>query len=604
MSVVLAIRPRVAFSWRAFETWVGTRRSAVTLFAVALAVFVIQSLVLPAYPGRDMGRYIQAFVQLASRDPVVPSVMNTRGPLSDLGVGIPLELGGWMAEAWLALLYAASIVAWSRVAYVFGARAAIGTSAVLLAYPGYGILFHGLASDALFAAAFASWAVLVSTAIVRPSVKTFLLVGFGLGLLVLVRPANQALIVFTLLPFLLRAPWSRRVPWAAAIFVASAVPTQAWKAFADRYYQIALGLEPSAAVLGTAVLLLPLLFPSPWRRRVAVIVAAVAVPTLVAVVAVRGVAVGSPTSYVRAAAQSPSGDVFMFRAFEMDRIMSPDNGPASREMGRVVQRELLSKEPYRSYGVDLHEFFSSGSDRIFGDFTSLGGVDFRAATSEAIHRHPGKFAAGIAKTIWHLLATRHVYADEPASGGATRGTGNTPSAIIVVNGRRLPRPSDGQPIPASRIGLGIGTIAGAAGEVWLSPSEHPLVFTSPVDKHRYSKFQDDTRRLTSRLPTRDAHPLLVHRLNQASHVFPTPVFWLLVGLGAFAFRRPRHALAALAPSIAALLVIVATGMVAFGVAEYAAPVSPAFVVMAAAGFLGAEPRGHIRLPGRRFSEPG
>jgi hypothetical protein len=266
----------------------------------------------------------------------------------------------------------------------------------------------------------------------------------------------------------------------------------------------------------------------------------------------------------------------LFRAFEMDRIMSPDNGPASREMGRVVQRELLSKEPYRSYGVDLHEFFSSGSDRIFGDFTSLGGVDFRAATSEAIHRHPGKFAAG----------------------------GNTPSAIIVVNGRRLPRPSDGQPIPASRIGLGIGTIAGAAGEVWLSPSEHPLVFTSPVDKHRYSKFQDDTRRLTSRLPTRDAHPLLVHRLNQASHVFPTPVFWLLVGLGAFAFRRPRHALAALAPSIAALLVIVATGMVAFGVAEYAAPVSPAFVVMAAAGFLGAEPRGYIRLPGRRFSEPG
>ena len=40
----------------------GTRSSGVAVFVLALAVFGLQSIVLPVYPGRDMGRYIQAFV--------------------------------------------------------------------------------------------------------------------------------------------------------------------------------------------------------------------------------------------------------------------------------------------------------------------------------------------------------------------------------------------------------------------------------------------------------------------------------------------------------------------------------------------------------------
>ena len=184
----------------------GTRSSAAALFVVALAVFAIQSVVLPVQPGRDMGRYVQAYVQLFSEEPVLPSVLSTRGPITSLGVGVPLELGGVAAEIWLGLLYAASILAWGRVALTFGPRAALLTRALLLVFPGYGILFHGLASDALFAAGFAGWALLLTRAILRPSVATFLVAGAGMGVLVLVRPANQALVVLVLLPFLLRAP--------------------------------------------------------------------------------------------------------------------------------------------------------------------------------------------------------------------------------------------------------------------------------------------------------------------------------------------------------------------------------------------------------------
>ena len=99
MSSLNAGRPGLAARWRSFEAWVGTRGSAVGLLVLALAVFAIQSAVLPAYPGRDMARYLQTFIQLGYHVPVYPAVLNTRGPLSALGVGLPLELGGWAAEA-------------------------------------------------------------------------------------------------------------------------------------------------------------------------------------------------------------------------------------------------------------------------------------------------------------------------------------------------------------------------------------------------------------------------------------------------------------------------------------------------------------------------
>jgi hypothetical protein len=79
----------------------------------------------------------------------------------------------------------------------------------------------------------------------------------------------------------------------------------------------------------------------------------------------------------------------------------------------------------------------------------------------------------------------------------------------------------------------------------------------------------------------------VHRWNQVSHRFPPLVAWLLIGAVAFVYRRPRNALVAIAPSLAGLVVIVASALVAPAVPEYAAPVGPAFMLLAATGVVGA-----------------
>ena len=562
------------------------------LFVVALAVFGLQSIALRIYPGRDMGRYVQAFLQLWYQKPVLPTVVNERGPLAALGVGAPLEVGGWAVEVWLGLLYAASLVAWGGIARLFGPRAAIFTTAALLLYPGYGILFHALASDSLFAAAFAGWAVLVSRAILRPSVRAFLLVGLVMGSLVLVRPANQVLIVFALLPLVLRAPWGRRFSWVAAVSIAYITLTEGWVALEHLRYGDAVAPKPSTAALVAASVLLPLLFAAPWRRRLV----SLALLAAVGAVAVKGSSLHDPGQFARSLAPSPGGSIFLFRAFEIDRIVSPDNGPASRTLGTVVQRELLSKEPYRSYGIGMDEFFSSGSDRIFQDLQTLGGsVDLPAVTREAIRRHWSTFAAGIARTNWAMLWTRRVYA--PESGRSSPGASTTD--FIVVDGRRLPRPSEGQPIPSSRFSPRIGTVGGQAHEVWRSATEHPLVFSDPRDERRFEKLARDTTRLSNRMPAPAAQQGLVHRLNQASHAFPPPVVWLAFGLLALILRRPRRAVVALALSAAGLGVIVGTSLVAFPVAQYAAPVSPAFILLAVVGLVGVQPRGRPGLPWRR-----
>ena len=61
----------------------------------------------------------------------------------------------------------------------FGTRAALLVALALLVYPAYGLMFHELSSEPLFAAAFALWALLVVRAWQAPWTGRFALGGEG-----------------------------------------------------------------------------------------------------------------------------------------------------------------------------------------------------------------------------------------------------------------------------------------------------------------------------------------------------------------------------------------------------------------------------------------
>jgi Dolichyl-phosphate-mannose-protein mannosyltransferase len=204
------------------ETWVGTRRGRVVLFVLAVAVSELEGIASPLGPGRDIGNYLHYYLQLGDTRPVFLLTMLYREPVAPLLLGSSLDWGGRpLAEAYMAILYAGSVVAWSAAAAAFGRRASLFMAAALLLYPGYGILFHEFSSDAVFAAVFAGWALLVTRAALRPSATRFAVVGLGVGVLTLVRPGNEALLVFALFPLLIGHSWRQRVGSCAAFLFAA-----------------------------------------------------------------------------------------------------------------------------------------------------------------------------------------------------------------------------------------------------------------------------------------------------------------------------------------------------------------------------------------------
>ena len=509
----------------------------VVVFAVALAVWWIQALVLPLAGGRDLATYLGTYVQLGWSHPVDLGYVLGRTPLSPLFIGGLLALAhGALAEPFVSLLYAASVTAWFVTARRFSAKAGWLTVVVLLLYPGYGILFHELSSDALFGAAFAGFALLLTDAMLAPTVRRFAAVGAGVGVLVLVRPSNQVLLALALLPLLLRVAWRQRLALAAACLVPAVVIVGGWA--------VQNGIRYDDYVV------------------------------------VRG---GNAT-------------LPFFRAFVTDKIVRPENGPQSQELAQAVQTHLLDQEPYKSYGITLDDFFREASPRMEVDLLALSdrlrgwytnGSWLRDVGVEAVRTHQHRYARGVAGSTWGML-TLGLYSTLPANdapAAASSSGGGSSGPTIVVNGRRLPQPTEGEPIPAPHEG-GITTPDGSIYTVWTSPTEHHQVFAHPGAEARNTALHKRMAELAGNLPDRRGSPTLAHRFNQTSRWYPPPALWLALGLLALFLFRTRSAAAVVAPTLAGLLVIVISALGLPAEPHYSVPVAPAFVVLAGAGLFG------------------
>ncbi len=519
-------------AWRGLERFAEGRWGVLSLFVAALGMYAIVSVALPLVAGRDLARYLLVYAQLFDEQVVYPHSLLTRTPIAPLVVGGLLDAGPVVAEIGAALLYAASVLAWCSVASRFGTAAAVATAAALLFYPGYLLLFHALSSDSVFAAGFALFAVLVTRAFEMPSTGRIAALGAGVAALVLIRPVAQVLLLLVLLPLLAVSSWRGRARATAAFALAAAVPLLAWSV----HNQVRLDDFTVARGSGATV---PL-----------------------------------------------------FRAFVADRIVRPENGPATRELARVVARDLLPHEPYRSYGIDLERFFSSGSNRMLEDLTVLSDRvwgwddDYRHLSRvgrEAVLEHPGTYVSGVARDVRRLL----VWPLYPPTSASEDTTGTATGARTSGGaGESLPVPSEGEPIPSAREAPYLSTPGGRIREVWTSATEHHIVFRDPSDRARAAALDRRVDELLGGLPDRDARPWLVQRLETASRWYPRPFVWLVVGLIAVILRRPRRVAVPLVLSGAALALLVATALAVYAVAQYSVPVAPAFIVLATAGLLG------------------
>jgi hypothetical protein len=500
---------------------------------LGVAVYAVRAIGWPLVGGRDLDEYLYGYIQFLDWHPLLPWSMLFRTPVTPLVAGASLDVaGGALAEPLLAVLFALSVVAWAAAARAFSSRAALLVAAALLIYPAYGLMFHELSSEPLFAAAFALWALLVTRAAERPSALRFAVGGLGVALLALIRPGNAVLLAFGLFPLLLPVRVGKRAAWTGAFLAAAILPLAAW------------------AVLN-------------------------------------GVRFGDYTL-----ARGGNAVIPFYRAFISDKIVSPDNGPASRRLGAAVKAHLLTRDPYKAYGVTPAVVFSSGSFRIHEDLYLLSDQVFgwntdysvlRRAGIEAVRAHPGTYTSGVLHTVWHQLS-RSDFRAPPAPSATSSGSASAP-ATVVVKGRRWPAPTEGQPIPAGQ-DVWISRPDNSIRDVWTSATRHHFVFRHPQDRVRFDQIRRERDRLASHFPDRIGNARLSLRLDQLSRWFPRPIIWIALGLIGLALRRPRGVGILLALAGAAMLVIVFNALGLFADPHFALPVAPAFVLFAAGALLG------------------
>jgi len=503
---------------------------AVVLFLAAIAVYAFRAIGWPLVAGRDLDEYLYGYIQFFDWDPLLPWSMLFRTPVTPIVAGVLLDLGGGIvAEPFMAVLFAGSVVAWAVAARTFGTRVALLVAVALLVYPAYGLMFHELSSEPVFAAGFALWALLETRSAAQPSARRFALAGLAVALLALIRPGNAVLIAFVLFPLVVAGDWRRRAAWAAAFLTAAVLPLAAW------------------ALLN-------------------------------------GVRFGDYTL-----ARGGNAVVPFYRAFITDRIVSPDNGPASRRLGDAIEQHLLTRDPYKSYGVTLDEVFQSGSFRIHEDLYVLSDEVFgwgsnysvlRDAGREAVEAHPADYASGVLETVWQQLSES--FFRTPAPRAETR-----PPASSQPG---LPRPTEGEPIPAGQ-NAWISRPDNRIREVWTSGTEHHFEFRDERDRRRFSEIVHERDELLAALPDRGGSAALAHRLNQLSRWFPRPIIWIAVGLIALAWRKPRGTTILTALGLAAVLVIVLNALGLFADPHFALPVAPAFVLFGLGALFGRRTEG-------------
>jgi hypothetical protein len=503
-----ALLVRMRGTWTRVSTWIDARRIAVTCFLAALAVYGIESIAWPLTGGRDSTTYLMYYVDMWHAHPAYPALMLYRTPLAPLVYGPLLQLGGpLLAEAGMAVLFAVSVSAFALAALEFGPAASVLTAVAVLAYPGYGALFHQVSSDPIFAFVFSLWTLATVRVLRRPRVRGFVVCGVLLLALVLARPGSQTLLVFALAPLLLSTSWRRRLLYTATFAVSAAVLLTAWAGYNDARY-------------GSFVV-----------------------------------------------ARAGWADVPFYRVFHMEKIVRPENGPASRELADDVRRDLLGRPPYTQQGVTtVDQFFRLASDRMWSDAVVV--VDhewgwhsdyavLRTVSIEAIDRHLHLYARDVAGAVWDELRYPYQWS-APVSARAA-----------VVRART-------SPIHAS----GPGDLGGRYWWLASTPSGK-----APVAA-RVARLDREVNTLQDDIPGRSGSATLARILNAISRGFPWAAMWLFASFVALVWRRPSGWVALVVTAALALAVIVGTMLGNPQALEYGLPFQPAFVLCCMAALAG------------------
>ena len=412
-----------------------------------------------------------------------------------------------------------------------------------------------LSSDSICAFVFAVWALLLTRAWLEPTIARFALLGLATAAAALTRPGYQVLVVFALVPLVLAHPVAQP------------------------------GSRPSCGV--------------PRRRR--------------------GVARGVDREQRRfgtTTTRSHEAEARSSRSTARSR-------PTGSSRPRTATRRVSSPRPCvascsprsRTARTGSRSNGSSGTaarvssrtssvitDRAWGWETDY--AQMREAGIEAVRAEPWRYVRGVTGTVLdELWSPLHVALPDastpaPVCDGRARDRARARTSSF-------PPPSEGEQIPSARQGFFSTTPDGSITEVWTSPTEHSLVFSTPRGA---APLRASSTRRASRLER--ARPAVSRQRLADAPV--QPLVEALPAAAPVAGRRARRVAVAAArarpargvrSAAAALVVVSFQALAIYSIIEFAVPVAPAFVVFGAAGLLGERRRDALASSRRCRTSP-
>jgi hypothetical protein len=489
-----------------------TCKDMAVLFAASAVVYVLQAFAWPLHPGRDLASYLIYYVDMSKATPTYCLLMAFRTPIVPLFIGLTNFLGGpLLLEVAQGLLFCCSILFMYSIGSHWSGRIGLMAAVALVLYPPYGALYHEVSADCVFAFAFLGWSAYLFRSFSSPSISAFLWHGAAVFALVLIRPSSQILLAFAFAPLFLQTLSLRQRVLRSAVFLGAAVPLLLlWATYNDvRYHDFTISRGTNATI--------------PF-----------------------------------------------YRLWCVNRVVRPENGPASRKLADAVRNDLLVHEPYLSYGIDEKAFFSCGDPRMWSDLVALSdrtwGWDsdykhLRSVALEALARYPGVYVKALVRDLLGALLHHGYLPDSIKRKGE-------PVSEARLNARGLPMPSEGQLIPRSYF-------------YWFSTNP----WNRAVPEERLAQLQVELQALGLDIPRRDGSGRVATLLNYLTQAYPPMLTWLVVGLFAMAFRAhpARRTLLILLSLSALVLVVTFSGMEL--VYQYRIPFDPLFILAGVAGVL-------------------
>ena len=492
------------------------------VFAGALALFAVQSLAVALVLGRDAEDYVIHGWELFRHDPLFPKLMLARTPVSGLVIDGLYAAGGSVGlEIGLGLLFAGAVMGWVAVARQWGRKPAIAMFVLLAVVPAFGLFFHRVSSDPVFAAILPLVAYTAIRLGRRPTVPGALALGVSVALLILTRPSGQPFLLLALLPLGVTLPWRKRV---------------------------GLSLSVTAAALAL----------------------------------VAGWAVANHVRYGElTVAHGGRSGVPLYRVFVIDPKVSRDNGQASLAVATAVERRLLSLEPYHSLGFDVDEILAAQSVWALDDVVHATEAEYGAtvgaetlfrAGMEGVRADVGAYVRGVGLGLTGFLLLP--YSPGYSIAGYTQADSGSADAVLGQpgRGRRIPGDVDGQSsvwaqamikswgLEATDRYRIVGGLRPLADAIWPSLERRALVWSDPADAARYADVRERLRGFVEDASNGDRHAGAAQALRVGSLVLPPSGFWILVAL-AFALRfRPRGLWSPTLLAAASLLVLFHTAL--------------------------------------------